>query len=99
MQNLSLVSDAKFESGISSSSGDMTSQNFPRKNPGNESSNSAIYSRKTGLTLKNESRIVPLDPKLTHPCQFQQFPSRRKLFHFLNFWDVSMTKEQQQPPD
>ena len=51
---------------------------------------------------KNEffmSRIVILDPKLTGPpCQFQQFPSRGKLFHFVNFWDLSMRKEQQQPP-
>ena len=28
------------------------------------------------------------------PCQFQQFPSRRKSFHFVRFWDVSMRKEQ-----
>ena len=28
------------------------------------------------------------------PCQFQQFPSRGKFFHFVNFWDISMRKEQ-----
>ena len=43
--------DAKFESGSSSSFGDMTSHNFSLKE-GDKSSNSAIYPRKTGLTLK-----------------------------------------------
>ena len=73
--------DAKFESGSVSSFGDMISPNFPLKT-GNESSNSYIYPRKMGLTLKElvfMSRIVLLDPKLT-PCQFQQFSSRGKNF-------------------
>ena len=43
-------------------------------------------------------RIVLLDPKLTL-MSFQQFPSRGKFFHFVNFWDALMRKEQQQPPD
>ena len=38
-------------------------------------------------------------PKIDPPCQFQQFLSLGKIFHFQNFWDVSMRKEQQQPPD
>ena len=42
------ILDAKVESGSSSSFGDMTSQNFPRKEE------RTIYPRKTGLTLKNE---------------------------------------------
>ena len=66
------IPDAKFESDSSSSFGDMTSQNFPRK--------------------KGTSHEI--DP----PCQFQQFSSIGKIFHFQNFWDVSMRKEQQQPP-
>ena len=37
-------------------------------------------------------------PKIDHPCKFQQFPRREKFFHFVNFRDVSMRKEQQQPP-
>ena len=37
-------------------------------------------------------------PKIDPPCQFQQFPSIGKIFHFQNFWEVLMRKEQQQPP-
>ena len=37
-------------------------------------------------------------PKIDPPCQFQQFSNIGKIFHFQNFWDVSMRKEQQQPP-
>ena len=37
-------------------------------------------------------------PKIDPSCQFQQFSYRGKFFHFPNFWDVSMRKEQQQPP-
>ena len=43
------------------------------------------------------SRVVLSDPKLT-PCQFQRFPRRRNCFHFQNFRDVPMRKEQQSPP-
>ena len=71
---------------------------FPSEE-GNESSNSAIYPRKTGLTLKIwlfMSRIVLLDPKLTPPPrQFQQLSSTGKFFIFKIF---GMRKEQQQPP-
>ena len=74
---------------------------FPSEE-GNKSSSSAIYPRETGLTFKEwvfMSRIVLLDPKSTPlPSQFQQFSSGGKFFHFVNFWDVSMRKEQQQPP-
>ena len=38
-------------------------------------------------------------PKIEPPCQFQQFSSTGKYFHFQNFWDVSMRKDQQQPPE
>ena len=94
------IPDAKFEVDSSFSFGDMTSQNFPQKE-GNESSDSIIYPRKTGLTLKKTSFYVQnrsSRPKVDPPGQFQQFSSRGKFFHFQNFWDVSMTKEQQQPP-
>ena len=54
---------------------------------GNESSISAIYPRKMGLTLKNEFYV-------------QNRSSRPKIdpHETKNFWDVSMRKEQQQPP-
>ena len=68
------IPDAKFEADSSFSFGDMTSQNFPQKK-----------GMRTDLTLKKRvfmSRIVLLDPKLTPPCQFQQFSSRGKFFEF-----------------
>ena len=37
-------------------------------------------------------------PKIDPSCQFQQFSSTGKFFHFQNFWDVSMRKEWQHPP-
>ena len=43
------------------------------------------------------SRIVLLDPKLIPHVNFSNFQEEEK-FHFQNFWDVSMRKEQQQPP-
>ena len=45
------------------------------------------------------SRIILVDPKLTPQCQLQQFPGRGKFFHFVNFWDASVRKEQQQLPE
>ena len=36
------------------------------------------------------SRFILFDQK------FQQFSSRGRFFHFQNFWDVSMRKQQQQ---
>ena len=79
---------------------------FPSEE-GNKSSNSAIYTRKMGLALKKlvfMSRSVLPDPKLTPPppppnFNFSNFQkSRGKFFHFVNFWDLLMRKEQQQPP-
>ena len=93
------IPDAKFEVDRSFSFGDMTSQNFLKE--GNKSSDSTIYPRKTGLTLKktsfyvqNRSSRSKIDPPMSISTTFKQ----RKIFHFQNFWDVSMTKEQQQPP-
>ena len=78
---------------------DMTSQNFTRK----KGTSHQIGLTENGFNLKKlvfMSRIVLLDPKLTPPpFQFQQFSTREKFVHFHNFWDVSMRKEQQQPPD
>ena len=51
------IPDAKFESGSSSSFGDMMSQISLEE--GNKSSNSAIYPRKTGLTLKKKEFLCP----------------------------------------
>ena len=50
--------------------------------------------QKMGFYVQNCSSRPKIDP----PCQFQQFSSRGKIFHFQNFWDISMRKEQQQPP-
>ena len=90
MQNLSPVALLVFEIYVTK---------FPSEE-GNESSNSAIYPRKIGLALKKlvfMSRIVLLDPKLT-PMSISAISKLRKIFHFVNFWDVLMRKEQQQPP-
>ena len=93
------IPDAKFESDSSFSFGDMTSQNFPRKKgmsheirlftPGKR-----VQLSKMSFYVQNRSSRPKIDP----PCQFQQFSSIGKIFHFQNFWDVSMRKEQQQPP-
>ena len=94
------IPDAKFESDSSSSFGDMTSQNFPQKK-GTSQEIRLFTPRKTGLTLKKMSFYVQnrsSRPKIDPPCQFQQFSSIGKIFHFQNFWDVSMRKEQQQRP-
>ena len=91
MQNLSLIALPVLEIWVTK---------FPSEE-GNESWNSAIYPRKTGLTLKKMSFYVQnrsSRPKIDPPCQFQQFSSIGKIFQFQNFWDVSMRKEQQQPP-
>ena len=45
--------------------------------------------------VQNRSFRPKIDPP---PCQFQQFQAEN-FFHFQNFWDVSIRKEQQQPPD
>ena len=75
------ISDAKFEVDSSFSFGDMMSKE------GNESSDSTIYPRKTGLTLKKQvfmSRIVLLDPKLT-PVSISTIFKQRKIFSFSKF--------------
>ena len=84
------IPDAKFESDSSSSFGDMTSQMkigyLPPEN--------GFNFKKMSFYVQNRSSRPKIDP----PCQFQQFSSIGKIFHFQNFWDVSMRKEQQQPP-
>ena len=44
--------------------------------------------------VQNRSLWLKIDLR----CEFQQFPSRGNFFHFQNLLDVSMRKEQQQPP-
>ena len=93
------ISDAKFESDSSSSFGDMTSQNFPRKK--GTSHEIRLFTPENGFNFKKMSFYVQnrsSRPKIDPPCQFQQFSSIGKISHFQNFWDVSMRKEQQQPP-
>ena len=90
---------AKFEVDSSFSFGDMTSQNFPQKK--GMSHPIRLFTRENGFNFKETSFYVQnrsSRPKIDPPCQFQQFSSRGKFFHFQNFWDVSMTKERQQPP-
>ena len=41
-------------------------------------------------------RVVLLDPKLSPHVNFSNLEAE-EIFHFQNFWDVSMRKEQQQP--
>ena len=91
------IPDAKFEVDSSFSSGDMTSQNFPQKKRTSRLDylppENGFNFKKTSFYVQNRSSRPKIDP----PCQFQQFSRRGKFFHFQNFWDVSMTKEQQQP--
>ena len=77
------IPDAKFEVDSSFSFGDMTSQNFPQIE-GNESSDSTIYPRKTGLTVFM-SRIVLLHPKLTPHVNFNNFQAEENFFIFKIF--------------
>ena len=81
------ILDAKFDADRSSSFGKITSQTFPQKK-GNESSNSAIYPRKTGLTLKKlvlMSRIVLLDLKLTPIVNFSNLQAEENFYPHCQF--------------
>ena len=71
------IHDAKFEAHSSFSFGKYDATKFPSKE-GNKSSNSAIYPRKTGLTLKkksfyvqNRSSLPRIDP-LVNFSNFQE---------------------------
>ena len=84
------IPDAKFEVDSSFSFGDMTSQKVSSKE-GNKSSDSTIYPRKTGLTLKKRvfmSRIVLLDPKLTPHVNFNNFQAEEN-FSFSKIFGTS----------
>ena len=81
------ISDAKFEADSSFSFGEYDVTKFSSKE-GNESSDSTIYPRKTGLTLKERvfmSRIVLLDPKLTSHVNFNNFQAEGNFFIFKIF--------------
>ena len=77
------IPDAKFESGSSSSFGDMASQNFPRKNG---TSHQITYPRKTGLTLKKwvvQNRSF-IDQKIDPHVNFSNFQAEEN-FSFCKF--------------
>ena len=83
--------DAKFESSCFSIFGDMTSQNFPQF---------PLFTPENGFNFKKGvfmSRIVYLDIKVTL-MSISTISKQRKIFHFQNFLDISMRKEQQQSP-
>ena len=82
---------AKFESGGFFSFWDIMSQNLPGKMQGNGFN--------CGKKWVFMSEIRSFRPKIGPPCQFQQFSRRANFFHFQMFWDISMRKEQHQPPD
>ena len=96
------IPDAKFESGSSSSFGDLTPQIFPGMkervikfgylSPENEFS---VKNRTfSGTFYVFPTQNCPPPP----PSQVQQVSSRGNFLHFQNFGDVSMRKEQQQSP-
>ena len=91
------IPDAKFEADSSFGFGDMTPQNFPQKK--GTSHQIRLLPPEKGFNFKKKWILCPESFFSTPPCQFQQFSSRGKIFHFQNFCDVSMRKEQQQPPD
>ena len=74
------IPDAKFEAGSSSSFGDMTSQNFPRRKR-----ISAIYPGKTGFNFKRMNLFVSRIVLLNRKCQFQQFQAEERFFIFKIF--------------
>ena len=80
------IPDAKFEVDSSFSFGDMTSQNFPQKK--GTSHLIRLFTPENGFNFKKTSFYVQnrsSRPKIDPPCQFQQFSSRGKFFHFQNF--------------
>ena len=89
------IPDGKFKAGSSPSFEDMMSQNFPRKK-GTSHQIRLFTPEKRVKLLKMSfmSRIVLLDPKLTPHVNFSSLQAR-EIFHFQNFGDVSMRKEQQ----
>ena len=89
--------DAKFEPGSCSSFGDMTSQNFPLKK--GTIIEFLYLPPESGFKFKNEFLCPEFFFSTQNlPCQFQQFQAEEN-FSFSNVLDVSMRKDQQQPPD
>ena len=77
------IPDAKFEADSSSSFGDMTSQNFPRKK--GTSHQIRLFSPENEFNLKKMSFYVQnrsSRPKIDPPCQFQQLSNTGNFFHF-----------------
>ena len=93
------IPDAKFASGSSSSFGDMTSQNFPWKKErvikfGYLPPENGFNFKNMTFYVQNRSSRPKIDPRVN----FSNFQAEENSFHFQNFWDVLMRKEQQQPP-
>ena len=96
------MSDAKFESGTFSTFGDMTSQGFLLKKGTSHRirykkylpSENRFNSKKMSFFVHNRSSRHKIDPHVN----LSNFQGKGKFFHFQNFLDVSMRKEQQQPP-
>ena len=92
------VLDAKFEAGSTSSFGDTTSQNFPRKK---EMSHQIwlFTPGKRVLFLKNEFSVQNRSsrPNIEPPCQFHQFSSREKIFIFKIFGTSRREKSSSNP--
>ena len=51
--------------------------------------------KKISFYVQNRSSRPRVDP--CPPMSISAISKQRKIFHFVNFWDVSMRKEQQQP--
>ena len=80
------IPDAKFKSDSSSSFGDIMSQNFPRKK--GTSHEIRLFTPENGFNFKTMSFYVQnrsFRPKIDPLCQFKQFSSIGKIFHFQNF--------------
>ena len=80
--NYKSIPGVKFEADSSSKFWRYDVTKFPLEE-GNESSNSSIYPRKTGLTLKKEFLYL-LDPKLTPHVNFSKFQAE-EIFSFSKF--------------
>ena len=55
-----------------------------------------IFLKRRERVIRFDYLYILLDPKLT-PMSISTIFKQNKIFHFQNFWDVSMEKQQQQP--
>ena len=85
------IPDAKFEADSSSSFGDMTSQNFPRKK-GTGHQIRLFLLPESGFDIKKGVfifRIVLLDPKLTPYGNFSNFQAKENQFFIFKIFGTS----------